>query len=307
MFQTEDTRESGVEMSLTADDFQSADSKTENTSSDDGIATEMTDVDNLVEDSMAFSLAQQDSIQKGDSSYVAKVIDPGFVEGIPVPYNVAGDNFITSLLIISFFAAATAFIRSSSSLLRQAKAFFVIKRGLTTEESETPSEFRFQIGLVAETCLLFGLVFFYYLRTFMTNVFSIKQYQMILLFAMMFVIYFIVRTLLYKYVNWVFFEKKNNETWMRANMFVYGIEGLLLLPLVLLMAYFNLSPRLAFTYAVLVLVLIKLSTFYKSYIVFFNKKQLLIQNVLYFCTLELTPMIAMWEILLLISDKLIIN
>lgn len=278
-----------------------------NAAQNDGAVAASNVADGSVQDSMSVSLSQKvDSIQK--ATYVEEVVvDEGLVEGIPVPYNVAGDNFITCLLIICFIAAATAFIRSSSSLLRQAKSFFQIQRGLTTEESETVSEFRFQIALVAETCLLFGLVYFYYLRSFVTDDFSIRQYRLIMLFSLVFVAYFLVRTLLYTFVNWVFFDRKNNETWLRANMFMYGGEGLMLLPVVLLMSYFNFPPRLAFTYIVLVLGIVKILAFYKSYIVFFNKKEYMPQNVLYFCALEVTPLVCLWSALLLISDNMIIN
>lgn len=305
MIQTEITEEGAV---VSAGDAQpSLSNMSEGGSHDNGTLSAADVADGSVGDSMSVSLSQKvDSIQK--ASYVEEVaVDEGLVNGIPVPYNVAGDNFITSLLIFCFFAAATAFVRSSTSLLRQAKGFLQIQRGLTTEEPETVSEFRFQIALVAEACLLFGMVYFYYLKAFVTDYFSIRQYQLILLFALVFVAYFLVRTLLYRFVNWVFFEKKGNDTWIRANMFMYGTEGLLLLPVVLLIAYFNFPPRLAFTYIILVLGIIKALTFYKSYIVFFNKKEYILQNVLYFCALEVTPIACLWSALLMISDNLIIN
>ena len=46
------------------------------------------------------------------------------VAGDPVPYTVAGDSFITSLLLVCFLLACIAFSKSKHFVIRQAKTFF---------------------------------------------------------------------------------------------------------------------------------------------------------------------------------------
>ena len=62
------------------------------------------------------------------------------VAGDPVPYTVAGDNFITSLLLLCFVLACIAFSKSKHFVFRQAKAFFRVQREGTTVITETSSE-----------------------------------------------------------------------------------------------------------------------------------------------------------------------
>lgn len=241
-------------------------------------------------------------------SYTKKVdVELTGTRGVPVPYNIAGDNLITCLLIICFIVATTAFTRASNVFFRNAKSFFFVQRGLTTVKTETTREFRFLLGLIAETCLVFALVFFFYVRENVAETFVIPHYQVIGIFTLVLMVYFALRTLLYTLINWVFFDKKGREQWMRANVFVMGVEGLLLLPLVMLYSYFNISTHLAIAYVVIVVCLIKMSGFYKSYLIFFNKRGYWVQNVLYFCALELTPLVGLWEMLMLISDSLKTN
>ena len=42
----------------------------------------------------------------------------------------------------------------------------------------------------------------------------------------------------------------------------------------------------------IVLILVKSLTFFKSYITFFRRKSLFLQNILYFCALEIVPLVS---------------
>jgi len=48
--------------------------------------------------------------------------------------------------------------------------------------------------------------------------------------------------------------------------------------------------------------LVKILTFYKSYIIFFKQKRYFLQIILYFCALEIVPLFALWGGLLSIVD-----
>ena len=60
-------------------------------------------------------------------------------------------------------------------------------------------------------------------------------------------------------------------------------------------------------YTIIVLVLVKILSFYKSYLIFFKRNGLFLQIILYFCALEVVPLSALWGGLVLISHYLKIN
>ncbi len=229
------------------------------------------------------------------------------VAGDPVPYTVAGDNFVTSLLLFCFILACVAFSQSRQFIIRQAKTFFHPPRFGTTVITETSNELRFQLFLVLQTCLLISIGYFIYSRASISDTFTIEQYQVITIYAGYAASYFLLKALLYGVTGWVFFDKKKNEQWLKAYLFLISTEGVLLFPAIMLMTYFRLSLQTAMIYALIVLGLVKILSFYKSYLIFFRGKGTFLQIILYFCALEVIPLFALWGGLVLMSHYLKIN
>ena len=101
------------------------------------------------------------------------------VAGDPIPYTVAGDDFVTALLLFCFLIASIAFTKSRQFIIRQAKTFFRTPSYGTTVITETSSELRFQFFLCLQTCLLIAIGFFLYSRASVGDTFTIDQYQVI--------------------------------------------------------------------------------------------------------------------------------
>ncbi len=229
------------------------------------------------------------------------------VAGDPVPYTVANDDFITSLLLLCFLLAGVAFSKSRHFILRQAKTFFRTPRLGTTEVTETSNELRFQLFLVLQTCLLVGIGYFLYSRASISDTFVIEQYWVISIYAGVVASYFLLKTLLYSIVNWVFFDGKKNVQWQKSYLFLVSCEGVLLFPAIMLMTYFGFSLQAAVVYTTIVVGIAKMLSFYKSFIIFFKRKGTFLQNILYFCALEVVPFSALVGGLVLISHYLKIN
>ena len=86
-------------------------------------------------------------------------------------------------------------------------------------------------------------------------------------------------------------------------MFISSMEGVLLFPALLLQAYFQFPVQNVVYYCFGAVILIKLLTFYKSYIIFFSQKGLYLQNILYFCALEMVPLFSLWGGLAVIVNQ----
>lgn len=230
------------------------------------------------------------------------------VAGDPVPQTMRADNVVTIVLLACFIIAITAISRSRRFIARQAKNFFYAPRGDGANLTETSGEVRFQAFLVLQTCLLFSLLQYSYTINYIGTTFVLDSpYQLMAIYLGFFVACFIVRGLLYTAVNATFFGMRRHLLWLKSLLFITSVEGVMLFPVVLLMVYFDLSPR-SVTYCVLfILIIVKILTFYKCYIIFFKRFNGFLQIILYFCALEIAPLATLWGALVITGNYLKIN
>ncbi|MCD8202600.1 MAG: DUF4271 domain-containing protein, partial [Prevotella sp.] len=164
------------------------------------------------------------------------------VAGDPLPYTVKNDNLITSILLICFILVLVGLSKTGRLIARQTKGFFNEHRRRTAEYTETTNEYRFQFFLVLQTCILFALLAFLYTQKFTDTAFFVMSiYLQLTIFFGAFVVYFILKSLLYLIVNSVFFDKNNNAIWFKSLLFIYSIEGIALFPLVVILSYIDFS------------------------------------------------------------------
>ena len=231
---------------------------------------------------------------------------PG-VAGDPIPYTIASDNLLTSLLLACFMLGCVAFAQSRDFIFRQVKHFFRVRNEGTSEIAETTGEIRFQVFLAVQTSLLYAILFFLYLRHQRIETFIAEQFVVIGILAALVAGYFLLKTFAHWFVGWVFFGKRKNTQWLKSYLFLVSSQGVLLLPLVMLQAYFELSVQSSIIYLACVLGASKLLSFYKTYLIFFRKKGPFLQIFLYFCALEIVPLFALWGVLTIASNYLKIN
>ena len=231
------------------------------------------------------------------------------VAGDPKPYSMSNDDVITGLLLACFVFSLIAISRSVSFIVRQAKDFFFVRHSEnTTALTETTSELRIQLFFVGQTCLMLALIAFFYTLEMVGSTFFLKaQYHLVAIFTGCFVAYYLLKALLYEIVNSIFFDRKQNEQWFKSQLFLTAMMGIALFPLVMLQCYFNLPMQTALICVIVLLILVKISTFYKCYVIFFRQNSISLQIILYFCTLEIIPLLSLAGVLVIIVDYLKIN
>lgn len=244
----------------------------------------------------------------GDSVYHAGIyMGQNGVLGDPVPYAVSNDNTITGLLVGCFILAMISFANSRNFILRQVKSFFYVPRSVA-DLTETTSEVRFQLFLIAQTSLLLAIIYYFYSRAKLPGDYVIEsQLQVISLFFAISLAYFLLKGITYQIVNWTFFDKKKCGQWSKTFLFLSAAEGVLLFPVGLLQVYASLPLNTALICALIIIILVKILTFYKSYSIFFKRFGVFLQFILYFCALEMIPMIALWGVLTVTGNYLKIN
>lgn len=229
------------------------------------------------------------------------------IAGDPVPYTVASDNFMTSLLLACMIGSAMVISASSGFFLRRLKDFFRSSRSGKSNFTETSNEIRIQFLLAFETCLLLAILFIFYLKAYVAETFTASQYQMTAIFTAAFASFFIIKALLQSVVGWVFFDKKKNRQWMSCTLFLTSGLGLLLLPMALVQSFFYLEEQISLIYLIVAVILYLIMSFYKQYDIFFIRKGMITGFILYLCALELIPLFSMWNVLMTIGEYLKIN
>ncbi len=226
------------------------------------------------------------------------------VAGDPVPESMMKDSLITGLLILCFLMMAFAFSRISGFIGRQVKDFFYVQKG-EHSVTETGDEIKFQIIFSVITCLTISLLYYLYVIATGNDTFIFSTEHMLLgvIFLIM-AAYFLLKYLVYWVVNTIMFGSSKNKKFLTSLIFIISIEGVLLFPVLLLRAYFQFPLQSAMIYTFGVVFFIKFLTIYKTYIIFFNQKALYLQIILYFCALEMVPLLSLWGGLAVIVNHL---
>ncbi len=229
------------------------------------------------------------------------------VVGDPIPYVIGNDNIISSLLIISFVIAMLTISICRNFIFRQFKDFIYIPKSENIHHT-TSNEFNALTFFTTLTALMLALLYFFYTKTYVADTFILTdEYILIGIIFGIILGYFFIKVIIYSFVNLTFFKGKKNRQWTETYVFLTVIEGILLFPSVLLLSYFDISPQYIAYYFIFVLILVKIGTFYKSFIIFFKQNVLYLQIILYFCALEIIPLLALWGGLRFLINNLKIN
>ena len=226
------------------------------------------------------------------------------VAGDPVPETLSNDSLISGLLILCFLLMTLAFSRISGFFGRQIKDFFYLQKGEHSVE-ETGDEINFQVIFSIITCFTCSLLYYLYVLTMVDNtfVFSTEHLLLGVIFLVM-AAYFLLKFLLYTIVNNIMFDDSRNKKFLTTLIFLISMEGVLLFPVLLLCTYFQFPIHNAAIYTFLVVFFFKILIFYKTYVIFFAQKALYVQIFLYFCALEMVPLLSLWGGLAVIVNHL---
>lgn len=255
---------------------------------------------------VSLPLYYKETFFKNDSLYHPEINGGRMgIPGDPVPYQASNDNVISLLLVLCFIVTVQVIPRSIRFIVVQLKDLFYSVREDSVEMKETAGEVNYQLFLCLQAGLLFSLTFFFYTEERIGDTFILSsEYAVMGVFFLVFVCYQILKELLYFWVYSTFFTKRQRRQMTVARLFLLASQGTLMLPAVFVFVYFGLPVPVLMNYALIVIILTKLVSFYKSYSIFFRENGVYLQNLLYFCTLEISPLAMLWGILNLVAESL---
>ncbi|MBQ2209119.1 MAG: DUF4271 domain-containing protein [Prevotella sp.] len=230
------------------------------------------------------------------------------VAGDPIPYTIHGDNIITSILLVCFVLLVISLSNARNFIVRQVKSFLYLSREGVSEVMETSDEMHFLEFLVFLTSFILALLYYFYSVEAYGDTYVLEsQYYLIAIYMGMTVAYFLLKFMVYSVVNVTLFDSKRNGQWLKSLLFITSLEGTLLFPLTMLWGYYDLTTQNAVIYFVIALAIVKILTIYKCYVIFFRRNVVKLQIILYFCTLEIVPLLAFWGALEITANSLKIN
>ena len=251
----------------------------------------------------------KDTFFSGDSLLQADTLGDSYgIEGDAILQNIHGDDVITALLLCSFILAVIAFSKTAGFMLWQLRNFFYLPHEGRSEVKETTSEARSLCYLVLLSSTVISLLYYFHTMQIEGETYLLDSpYQLLAVFFGWVLACFCLKYTLYLWVDSVFFGSKRNVHWMRSYIFLFILEGILLSPLLFAQLYFDLSIETVEFYFIFVLIIVKILTFYRCYIIFFCQNVVRVQIILYFCALEIVPLIALWAGMDITANSLKIN
>ena len=248
---------------------------------------------------------QLDSLSGINDSTLVGIKTTG-VAGDPVPYQFRNDSLVTIVLMVSFFLIAWVISRSRYYLNEQIKEFFHHRQRENLFSQRTQNELRGQIFLVFQTCFMLGILFFDYTQEYQQQVFNqVSPYKILGLSVGICTLYYLIKVGAYTFINNIFFDRRQCQQWTESYMLCTLGTGLALLPLGLLVVYFDLDLPNTAICLICILVVDKMLLIYKCYSIFFSYRLGWVHLFLYFCTLEIIPILILFRALIYANNYLL--
>lgn len=224
------------------------------------------------------------------------------VQGTSLPYRFRTDDAITSALLVASFLLIWIISRSKHFLAERIKNFFRKGRQKNMFTPKEESVLHGSALLLLPTAFLLSVLTFDFLQdTAHISNFTSPGLFLLLATAACY-LYYILKIGLYNFVNTVFFEEKKRSQWSDTYLLSILATGVYLLPIALLVAYFDLPLRPTIFCVATGVIIIKFLLIYKGFSTFFRGSLGFVHISLYFCTLEILPPVLLWQILIRILN-----
>lgn len=226
--------------------------------------------------------------------------------GVAVPYTMRTDPYITIVLLAFMFFSTILCSRMRGMIARKFETLFHTLSFVS--EKDTTGETCGLLALNLMSAMLISFLMFSYVQIYVSDTYLLPtEYHLMAIFLTLVVGYKLIDALLGLIVDSVFWSGKQSLQYLKSKTFLGAMGGILLLTVVMVRVYFELSTVHTIISFVFVLFVVKILTFYKCYVIFFNSKGGIIQFFLYLCALEIIPLVALWTAAMMSANILKVN
>ena len=261
------------------------------------------DADSLVlQDTIAERLIPYDDggLVKGDSVLHAEVpYRPWGFAATSTPFRIRHEGWSGLLLLLCLILAASLVLRLSKKFKETLSGVFFPIPGKKDEPLvDDPLRYSTRLVAVALLSLSATMVTFTYTQ-YAVDYYPFQETPYILFGAilLLWIVYFLLKRMMSSFVNWVFFRKEKIFTMNRTYTFIYVVEALLVLVLAMAVVYMPVPHEEVLISSLCLVLFVKLLLLFKTYQIFFPKMYGTLHLIVYFCTLELIPLLVLQQVL----------
>lgn len=253
---------------------------------------------NLSLDSLARidSLRIADSISVQDSLKALIEIPRGYL-GVSHPSLPHNEDWVFGTLLVLFFLLVFSLMSSAGFVSETLSSFFQVKDRTSIFSKTTINDFKIRFFLSLFSIGVFSLYAHYALFVPDTE-FSFNTFLLVLAATLLF---FGLKSLLFELIGYVFFDNKSLRMGKESYYNIISILGIFLFPLLILHIYApdNLHYAVGIV-SVIVCISGVILVIFKVFQIFFHKIVASFYILLYLCTLEFLPLIALYLVYKLI-------
>lgn len=214
--------------------------------------------------------------------------------GDTAEFNLGHDEVIVPVLLVSMFLMIWITVASRHFLHEQIKEFFHTRLRKNLFDKPESSVFQGRWLVILQMSILLGILYLDFLQAQKIDYFSQFTPVVFLVFASTACfLYFVLQYLLFVCVNKTFFSPLQNQNADDSYFTAILLQSYVLLPLVLLSVFFHTNLLETQIFFLLLIAFIKLLFAYKLYRIFFPSWIGKIHLFLYFCSLEISPLVLL--------------
>jgi hypothetical protein len=156
----------------------------------------------------------------------------------------------------------------------------------------TSSDARIIIAMIANTCLMGGIMLYYGLLWYnpsLTVVLQNSVFLHVLVLTLAMAIFVTLQLLLYRLIGYTFATENLTDMWVQGFLASQAVLGLLLFPVAVITLVFPSTIKLMVTIAIILYILGRIVFISKGFRIFFNNLSSSIYFILYLCAVEIVP------------------
>lgn len=230
------------------------------------------------------------------------------MRGEPLPYQFRSEWSVTCLLLLCFLLFSYALKNGRKYIFQHLKSLFQHKERNSLFDDTSGSSNGAVIILPLLSCIFYGLFFYCYsVEKFPALLYVTPHEAMIGIYILIAFFYLLLKWGSYTFVNWIFFEKEGSRVWIQAYFDTLSGQCFLLFPVILLIIYYNLWFHIGSIFILFILIFAKILLYYKGFLNFFSQSYGFLHFILYFCALEMVPLLLLAKGILYINQIVILN
>ena len=220
-------------------------------------------------------------------------------EATATPFRIRFNEWSGVLLLVCLILAASLILRLRKNFVEVLRGVFLPIPG-KKEEPLVDDPLRYSTRLIAVGLLSLtaAMVTFTYTQH-EVEYYSFPETPYILFgaFFLLWIVYFLMKRMMSSFVNWIFFRSEKIFTMHRAYTFLYVVEAMLSLAFAMIVVYLPIPHDKIMILAFALIIFVKILLLFKTYQIFFPKMYGTLHLIVYFCTLELMPLLVIQQVL----------